>query len=51
MGVWEGEGGKKVGGREGEGGEEAIDSIEPQNTHKQSFFSGLARHFHRIRQF
>ena len=31
-------GGKKEGGREGEGCEEATDSIEPQNSHKQSFF-------------
>ena len=46
--VWEGW--RKEGGREGEGGEEATDSVEPQNSHKKSFFSGLARHFHRIRK-
>ena len=32
---------RKGGGREGEGGEEATDSIEPQNSHKQSFFFWL----------
>ena len=34
--VWEGEGGKKEGERE-----EATDSIEHQNSHKQSFFFWL----------
>ena len=33
--VWEGRGGRR---KEGEGGEEATDSVEPQNSHKQSFF-------------
>ena len=36
-----GRGGGKVGGREGEGGEEATDSIELQNSQKQSFFCFL----------
>ena len=38
------------GGRKGRGREEerATDSIEPQNSHKQSILSGLVRHFHRI---
>ena len=31
----------REGGREGEGGEEASDSIEHQNSHKQSFFFWL----------
>ena len=39
--VWEGEGGKKEGGRKGEGGEEATDNIEHQNSHKQSFLFWL----------
>ena len=44
-------GSRRKGGREGRGREEATDSIEHQNSHKQSFFfSGLARHFHRIRK-
>ena len=28
--------------------ERATDSMEPQNSHKQSLFSGLVRHFRRI---
>ena len=47
--VWEGEGGKKEGREGGREGEGASDGIEHQSSHKQSFFSGLARHFHRIR--
>ena len=38
-------GGKKEGGRE-----EATDIIEHLNSHKQYFFSGLARHFHSIKK-
>ena len=37
----------KESGREGE---EATNSAEPWNTHKQSLFSGLARHFNRNRK-
>ena len=36
-----GGGRRKEGGMEGEGGEEATDSIEPQNSHKQSLFFWL----------
>ena len=39
------EGGRKVRGMEEE---RATDSMEPQNSHKQSLFSGLVRHFRRI---
>ena len=38
--------GKEKGGRE----ERATDSIEPQNSHKQSSLSGLVRHFHASRR-
>ena len=39
---------EEEGGRERKG--EETDSIEHQNSHKQSFFSGLDRYFHRIRK-
>ena len=49
--VWERGGRRKEGGGEGEGGKErATDSIEPQNSHKQSLLSGLVRHFHIFRK-
>ena len=42
---------EEEGGGEGEGGgERATDSIEPQNSHKQSLLSGLVRHFHIFRK-
>ena len=48
--MWEAGGGRRGGG-EGEGGRErATDSMEPQNSHKQSLLSGLVRHFHIIRK-
>ena len=38
---------RKEGGGEGEGeGQRATDSIEPQNSHKQSLLSSLVRLFH-----
>ena len=39
------EGGRKVRGMEEE---RATDSMEPQNSHKQSLLSGLVRYFRRI---
>ena len=44
-----GGGERKEGGRaRGMEEERATDSMEPQNSHKQSLFSGLVRHFRRI---
>ena len=44
--------GQEEGGRRGRGrGERATDSVEPQNSHKQSLLSGLVRHFHNRKSF